>query len=174
MEGCWCCFLFQSHNVIDLLMLWKSIIYGAAVFNFVFIACELGQRFSNSFNEINDVFDQLSWYLLPIGIQRLLPITMANIQQPAVIKCFGNIFCSRNQFKKVSSINQFLLNDFIKCWNFIRWSMQHINTLWYFENFTNECLEWSVLSFTWCIESSFEICFYSLPTDISENFESNI
>lgn len=88
-------------------MVWKAIAYGLVVLNCVFIACELGQRLSNSFAEIEDIFDQFDWYLLPIGVQRLLLIVIVNAQQPVVIKCFGNISGSREQFKKVCSTDQF-------------------------------------------------------------------
>lgn len=51
----------------------------------ILLFSELGQRFSNSFIEIDDAIGQLDWYLFPIGIQRLLPITIMNVQQPVVI-----------------------------------------------------------------------------------------
>lgn len=66
---------------------------------------ELGQRLNNLFLGINNVFDQLDWYLFPIKIQRLLPVAVMNVRQPVVVKCFGNISCCRDQFEKVSLIN---------------------------------------------------------------------
>lgn len=54
---------------------------------------------------------KLSWYLLPVEIQRLLLFTIMNVQRPVVIKCFGNILCGREQFKKVRLIDMtYLLN----------------------------------------------------------------
>lgn len=93
--------LFQSHDESDYLMLWKSIFNGINVLSFNFITCESGQRLTNSFDEVDDDLGQLDWYLFPIEIQRLLPMTIMNVQEPPVIKCFGNIQCSREQFKKV-------------------------------------------------------------------------
>lgn len=67
----------------------------------VFAVCEISERYSNAFSEINDVVGQLEWYLLPIEAQRLLPLLIMYCQKPFVIKFFGNIACSREQFKKV-------------------------------------------------------------------------
>lgn len=68
----------------------------------VFVACEIGQRYSNAFTEVEDVFDQFSWYLLPIGIQRILPSINLYMQQSIEIKFFGSLSCSRELFKRVS------------------------------------------------------------------------
>lgn len=83
-----------------------SSIGGITTKNYFCFSSELGQQLSFSFKEVDDECDQLIWYSFPIGIQRLLPVTMANVQQPVVVKCFGNILWSRDQFKKESSINQ--------------------------------------------------------------------
>lgn len=68
----------------------------------VFFACEIGQRFSNAYEEIEVVIDQMNWNYLPIGIQRMLPNVMLNVQQPFEIMCFGSTACTRETFKKVS------------------------------------------------------------------------
>lgn len=98
---------------------------------------ELGQVFSNSFDEIKEEVGQINWYLFPIGIQRMLPITIANVQQPVLIKSFGNILCLRDQFKKVSSYLLFCAINFKHSIVF-RSSMRHTNTLWCCINFTNK------------------------------------
>lgn len=105
---------------------------------------ELGQRFSNSFENVDNVFDQLDWYLFPIRIQRLVPMAIMNVQQPVEIKCFGNILCCREQFKKVSSINQLLLFGYglsklyWKFSIFIRRWIRRTLALWHFVNFIIE------------------------------------
>lgn len=58
------------------------------------------QRFSNAVDEVDDVIVLLDWYLFPKEIKRVLPIVMQSAQVPAVIKCFGNVLCAREQFKK--------------------------------------------------------------------------
>lgn len=83
------------------LVLFESILYGFHVLVILFVACELGERLSNTLDEVDDLIGQLNWYLLPIEFQRMLPTIMINSQQPVVLKCFGCISCSRDQFKKV-------------------------------------------------------------------------
>lgn len=68
-----------------------------------FFACEVGQRLTNSFDGLNGAISHLNWYLLPIEIQRLLPVIVMNVREPVVIRCFGSVLCSRAQFRKVSS-----------------------------------------------------------------------
>lgn len=69
---------------------------------FAFIPCELGERMTNFFNEINDEFDQLNWYRFPIDAQKMLPIILNIVQKPVMIHCFGSVFCTREIFKDVS------------------------------------------------------------------------
>lgn len=70
-------------------------------FGLVFTACELCQRVSDAFEEIDDVIDQLDWYKYPSDIKRMLPMIMINAQEPTIIECFGSISCSRMVFKQV-------------------------------------------------------------------------
>lgn len=75
-----------------------------------FLCSELGQSGSNSFDEIDKTVSRLNWYLYPNGAQKILLMIIANVQQPAVIKCFGNVSCSRDQFKKVRMMNHLYPN----------------------------------------------------------------
>lgn len=68
----------------------------------VLIACECGQRFCNSFDETNDVLNQINFHLLPIDVQRLLPTVMIYAQEPLLVRFFGSLCLSREQFKKVN------------------------------------------------------------------------
>lgn len=67
----------------------------------VFIASELGQRMNDAFERIDTTIDKLDWYLLPIKIKRMLPMVMANTQQPVTLECFGSMACTREIFRKV-------------------------------------------------------------------------
>lgn len=82
------------------MVLAEVLFYGFWAISVVLLACELGNRISNSFDTINDEINQLVWYLLPIEIQRILPTIMINAQDPAIVAFFGSISCSREQFKK--------------------------------------------------------------------------
>ena len=70
-------------------------------FALVFIVCELGQRVSNGFDDIDSKIDQLRWYKLPKDLWRMLPILMAGSQNPARLAVFGSIKCNRESFKLV-------------------------------------------------------------------------
>lgn len=103
------CFL-QSHSISirlqayhenNTLVLLVSFLYGLWAFILVFSCCELGQQFSNGFQSLEDKFYRIKWYLMPIGIQKLLPIFMLQTQNTFVVKFFGSYMCSREQFKKV-------------------------------------------------------------------------
>lgn len=88
-------------------MLWETIFCCFWALNLVFVSCELGQRYSNAFNEIGKVFGEIDWYLLPIKIQRILPIIMIYLQEQNEFNFFGKCSCSRKQFQKVSFKIQF-------------------------------------------------------------------
>lgn len=90
-----------------LLVLIVEIVYQ---FGAVFVVCEIGEQLKNVFIQIDDLFEQLKWYLFPINVQQLLPIIIANVQQESTINCFGSLPCARETFKKVNKINQSVLN----------------------------------------------------------------
>lgn len=94
---------FQADFKTDSVVLLISVVelcYGLCV---VFICCELGERASNTFTEINDEIDQLSWYLFPIKIKRQLPFILIYTQTSVDLTFFGSMSCSRENFKKVCS-----------------------------------------------------------------------
>lgn len=72
------------------------------MFGLVFFSCEIGQQFTNLFEEITDQFDQLNWYLFPMKVQQLLPTAMMNVNEVLIIGCYGTMNGSRDQFKKVN------------------------------------------------------------------------
>lgn len=78
------------------MILSKAIFYGFWVCGLVFLVCEVGQRFSEKCDEVNDAFDQLNWYLFPHKVKRMFPTILTNIQQPVLIKCFVFIFCKKD------------------------------------------------------------------------------
>lgn len=67
----------------------------------VFIACELCERLTIAYAELEQKIEQFEWYAFPIKAQRLLPILMLNAQQPITLQCFGGISTNREAFKKV-------------------------------------------------------------------------
>lgn len=70
-------------------------------FGMVFIACELGHRASNEFDDIYEVVDAFEWYLFPDELKKIHAIIISSVQRPVNIEFFGNISCSRDTFKGV-------------------------------------------------------------------------
>lgn len=77
-------------------------LYGFWAVCMVFFSCEIGQRFSNAYEDVNDVIGCMNWNYLPLEIQRMLLIIMLDTQQPFEVNCFGSTACNRETFKKVS------------------------------------------------------------------------
>lgn len=89
------------------------------VFSAVFISCELGQRISNEFSDINDLIDQFHSYRFTIEMKRILPMALIIAQKPVSIGCFGSSLCCRETFKRVCvckqifSIHKLIALDFL-------------------------------------------------------------
>lgn len=77
--------------------------FACAAFGLLFFTCEVGQRFSDEFDDICDVIEQFNWYAFPAQVQRMLPIIILAAQQPVAVECFGSIMCLRDTFKSVST-----------------------------------------------------------------------
>lgn len=90
--------------MVDPVMLWKAIFNVFCVCSTLFLACEIGQRFTDLFEDITVKLERLNWYLFPLKMQQLLPTIMVNAQEEFVIGSFGIIDCSRAQFKEVNLI----------------------------------------------------------------------
>lgn len=88
---------------MDAAILFVTIFYTSYAFGMVFMICELGQRMSNAFEEIEGVIVQFNWYLFPDKLKQMLPIILMNAQDQVAFECFGSIICSREAFRKVSS-----------------------------------------------------------------------
>lgn len=76
--------------------------YGIWAFGTLFFCCEIGQRGTNLFEEIDDKIAQIDWYLFPNDMKVTLLIIIMTAQQPVDIECFGSFSCKREVFKKVS------------------------------------------------------------------------
>lgn len=97
------CFDSQSKDVVDPVMLWTAIFDVFCVSGSLFLACEIGQRLTDLFEDINEQLEGLNWYLFPLKMQQLLPILLINAQEEVVIGCYGAINCSRVQCQKVNN-----------------------------------------------------------------------
>lgn len=90
----------QHGNVVPVLL---TIFTGLMALALVFINCELCQRISDAYEQVDITIVQFEWYLFPNDIQRMLPIIIANAQQPVELECFGSIKCGREVFKNVGA-----------------------------------------------------------------------
>lgn len=94
---------YQFHDGNLLTLLLTATINGIFGLILVFICCELGQRTTDMFDEMNSTIDQLDWYLFPIELERMLRMIIANAQRPVSLQCWGGIACTRDCFKNVGS-----------------------------------------------------------------------
>lgn len=62
----------------------------------------MGEMVCHQFNAFNEQLCQTDWYAFPIEVQRMLVIFMLDTEQPALIRGFGNIKCTREAFKNVT------------------------------------------------------------------------
>lgn len=60
------------------------------VFAFIFCVFEFGERLTCGFEEINDVYDQCSWYLFPCKAQQMLIMLLKIAQKPVELRVFGS------------------------------------------------------------------------------------
>lgn len=68
----------------------------------IVVVCEFFQRTTDHFKMVGDAFCSFDWYLLPIDMQRILIMVMANAQQPITIRGFANTSCVRVSVKSVN------------------------------------------------------------------------
>lgn len=64
--------------------------------------CELGQRMSNGFDQIDDEIEKFDWYLFSHQMQRMLLIILMEVQQSVEFNYFGSISATRENSKKAS------------------------------------------------------------------------
>lgn len=87
---------------MDTVALLEMIFEGGYAFGLVLISCELGQRLTDAYGEIDgDEMGQYDWYLYPLELQRTFPLLLIIAQQPVYLECFGSYACLRDSFKKV-------------------------------------------------------------------------
>lgn len=73
-------------------------------FGVIFIFCSCGEMMTSEFDMISNELNQCKWYLLPLKVQELFLIFVANSQQAQFIQGYANIICTRETFQIVSLI----------------------------------------------------------------------
>lgn len=74
----------------------------------LFIYCYFGDQVTSQFNNIVDSFYSIDWYLLPLNIQKDLPLVIFAADSKVHIKGFGTTSCTRETFKKVIHCNTYM------------------------------------------------------------------
>lgn len=59
---------------------------------------------TTEFEMFEDELIQCEWYLMPIEMQRMYIMFLANTQNPIEISSYGGLVCSRETLKKVFTI----------------------------------------------------------------------
>lgn len=72
-----------------------------AAFSMIFTLCELGERITGRFNEIDNEIFYSDWYTFPMNVQKILPIIINGTQSSIVFRGIGSMECTRESFKRV-------------------------------------------------------------------------
>lgn len=100
----------------------------------IFILCNVGQNVSHSFSQIRDDFYEVSWYTLPLNMQKNWPMLLTIGEREIGLRGFGSHCLNRGLYMKVflnrwwnpsSNIGTITLRDF---WTF-RWLKLHFLVL---------------------------------------------
>lgn len=75
-------------------------------FAVVFFVCELGERASIAFSEMEYMICQFKSYNFPYDMKKMLPIVIALVSTPFEMSAFGSLSCSRETFKKVGQFDK--------------------------------------------------------------------
>lgn len=67
----------------------------------MYTLCQFGQQMTDQFSSFEHTIVGTDWYTFPIDMQRHFIIIMKTGQDPVELKGFGNVYCSRETFKKV-------------------------------------------------------------------------
>lgn len=77
-------------------------VYVSYAFGIMFGICEIGQRITDKFDEMDEEIGAFNWYLFPHKIQKILTIILIKTQTPIELKCFGSFSTTRENSAKVS------------------------------------------------------------------------
>lgn len=91
----------QSKNPLEIVFVVAVVSEMFWSFAFILFFCEFGEMVTSKFDWYHEELCKCNWYLFPMEIQPLYLMFITNTQLPAHIRCFGNILCIRDSFKKV-------------------------------------------------------------------------
>lgn len=98
-------FFKAPENSFDSVVCMKTCVFIFWTFVSIILYCECGEGITNEFDKFHYEVDQYKWHLLPLEMQKMAIIVLANSQQPTLIRGYGNIVCRRETFKNVRASN---------------------------------------------------------------------
>lgn len=69
--------------------------------SFLYLFCHFGNLVTFRFERFGISVSQLAWYMLPLVMQKDLPIVIAISQKNVFIRAFAGTHCNRDVFKEV-------------------------------------------------------------------------
>lgn len=94
----------QNANDIPLMIILLLELFWS--FALILFVCELDERASIAFSEIDHMVGQFNSYHFSHDMKKMLPIVIAMVSTPFGISAFGSVKCSRETFRKVSRLNE--------------------------------------------------------------------
>lgn len=67
----------------------------------IFLFCELGERLTEQFDEIDKEILNIEWYTFPTDVQKVILMVMNATKRPVMLCGIGSIRCTRMGFKDV-------------------------------------------------------------------------
>lgn len=121
----------KSDDGLPMSMMLQPLLSIVWSFGIIFCICEFGERLTLQFIAFDRQVWQTKWYSMPTELQRMLLVLIANAQQPAFLKSYGNIECTRDSFKMVWRLlcHRFVLNTTLISFGFIRQFTRDIHIL---------------------------------------------
>lgn len=68
----------------------------------LYVFCEFGQQTTQCFDDLHGTVFGMDWYLLPIEMQKTIPMIISMAQKEVHIQGFGNFHSTREVFMKVN------------------------------------------------------------------------
>lgn len=89
---------FDADEIVAILTL-CSIILGPLIV--IYVICHFGDYLEQDFRRVGNEFYEISWYNLPVNLQKDWPFLIAMAQQETGLRGFGKICFNREMFMKI-------------------------------------------------------------------------
>lgn len=86
----------------------RMTVYAILIFLKLYIFCHFGDQVTQRFEMIGDNVYQLAWYMLPLDVQKQLPMVIALAQKRVYVRGFADTRSTREVFLKVGIQSLFL------------------------------------------------------------------